>query len=410
MSNACLLSIRAFLILALTMGSPVRAQEKTEDEASTRGQRSGARDSSRRQSERRDRPARSRRGGGARPHADRNGHRDRAGQRDLPRADDRRSRNRGDRRERWRGFDDEKQRGIRELYRGLEDLPRDKREKLLKRLRAMSTEQRRDAARRAKSDSQRSPVDRDATRVRDDMLRRVWRDLPPEKRRELESMAPEKRQEHVRRMYRERRKRAMASLPGALREQLAGLSEREQASRLRHYLAEKRAGEVFEKTELDRIRSLPQRDLFRLLRPFAIRGPSREGGPADRVPRDGGGGRSRRGGDVKLSGRSRPEFISEGSWKRWMELPRFERSRLVKFFHGEAGGVEIRPRRRSPRPGARRGPPPHGPRRGSVGGGESGAGSDRDTRPPRRGGGDTGDRRGGSPAKSKGRQRRKDGS
>jgi hypothetical protein len=230
----------------------------------------------------------------------------------------------------------------------------------------MSTEERREAARRAKADSKRSPVDRDTTRVRDDMLRHVWRGLTPDKRAELEAMESEERHEHIKNMYRKRRENAMKSLPEALRKEIGQLSGEEQVFRLRRYLAEKRAGQVFDKAELEKIRSLSHRELSRLLRPSTRRRHPREGGPNK-------SGRPSDGTGAERSARPRPEFISEASWKRWNELPRYERPRLLMYVRGD-----MKPMNRPPHPGARRGPPPRGPRRGFGPRDGVSPGSDRD--------------------------------
>lgn len=205
-----------------------------------------------------------------------------------------------DNRERWKNLSPEKQKEIQKLFERLRELPPAERKKLLERLRLMSSVERREALERARGSL--DPLEGDSRNLRRDLIRGQLETLPPEEKARLRQLSPEERRKFVEEKLSERRKRILSSLPEGLREEAKKMPPQEQAEFLRRLRGE----EIFSATfrdpgEAQKVRSLPPRRLRESLR----------------VPPEG-------------NPPPKPGFLSEETWRRWLELKPFERVRVLR--------------------------------------------------------------------------------
>ncbi|HVR75602.1 MAG TPA: hypothetical protein VMT52_14800 [Planctomycetota bacterium] len=225
-----------------------------------------------------------------------------------------RSRNR----ERWERLPPEKQRRLERIFERLATLPAAERSRLIERLRGMDPDRLREAlteARRARDrargktvrgpdverESLRAKLRQDADQERRILLGRKLEQLPAEERQKLRAMAPEERKAHLKSLVKGERKKVLSALPPALREKAENLPPREQIEFLRKTRGERAFRDTFrDPEEAARLRALPRAALGKL----RFR---REGPPPPR-----------------------PEFISEETWKRWLELKPYERPRVLR--------------------------------------------------------------------------------
>lgn len=226
---------------------------------------------------------------------------------------------RGRNRERWERLPPEKQRRLERIFDSLATLPAAERSLLLERLRGMDPGRLREAlmeARRARDGARGKPargpdVERESlqAKLRQDvdqerriLLVRKLEQLPAEERQKLRAMAPEERKAHLKSLLKGERKNVLSALPPALREKAESLPPREQIEYLRELRGERAFRNTFrDPEEAARLRALPRAALGKL----RVR---REGPPPPR-----------------------PDFISEETWKRWLELKPYERPRVLRY-------------------------------------------------------------------------------
>lgn len=243
-------------------------------------------------------------------------------------------------RERWKKLDSKKKREIQRLFQELRRLEPEQRNQLLERLRSLPSEKRRQAIRRARQRLPGSPEERHAHRLRRQMHRRVLNELSPTERDEMRRLPPVERRKYLQKRFRDRRDRLITRLPADVREKVHSLPPREQARLIRQHWALEAASRTFQDPrELERLRAMPRRRVVRALL---------------RQPRNG-------------AAVTRPDFLSEATWKRWRKLQPYEKQRVLRHLFGtpHAGPRRpIPPRGRPVRPGDFRRRPPPGPRPG----------------------------------------------
>lgn len=225
-------------------------------------------------------------------------------------------------RERWARLSPEKRRQLRAIYGQLKQLPAEKRELLLERLRRLDSETRRQKLRAA-----RERVEKRRDVGREDWLdrqfrqtrRRLLEDLPKNVLRRLERLPREERRKHLQRYVAARREKLIARLPPDLAEEVRRLPPGRQAARLKEYRTRQQLRRTFrDEEELRRLQELPPRDLRRLLASGVERGTA---------PR-------------------KPDYLSERTWRRWQALKRYERSRLLRWIRSR--GADPRSLRKGP--------------------------------------------------------------
>lgn len=225
--------------------------------------------------------------------------------------------------ERWKRLDEDERARLRELHRRLQEMDREKRERLIARLKAMrpdereavlrelrrrfeslEPEERREAIARARAARTHRMVIEDVERFRHRHC------IPPPVRERVEELPPEQQKSFIHRYveereekFRRRRQELLAELPASLRGTVASYPPRDQALFLRRYLANKLLHTTFpDPQEREQILEVPVRELHEILR---------------RAPAQ------------------RPQFFrSEASWERWNALKPYERGRLIHhIFH-----------------------------------------------------------------------------
>jgi hypothetical protein len=208
-------------------------------------------------------------------------------------------------RERWERLPPAKRREIQEIYDRIQKLPPQRRKQLLDRLRAMDPAARRAALRRARERMEEDVVERPARAARSQLLRKRLESLPPAERERLRKLPPEERRRQMIEKTSRRRQDIISRLPEAARKRAEALPPREQAAFLRRLRGEQVFLETFrDPREIARLQRMPPRKLAEAL------GVARDG--TARTPA------------------TRPGFLSEETWRRWLELEPFEKSRVLR--------------------------------------------------------------------------------
>jgi hypothetical protein len=221
-------------------------------------------------------------------------------------------------RERWERLSPEKQRRLKRIFETLATLPAAERSRLLERLRGMDPRRLREAlkdARRARDgargktargpemeqESLQAKLRQDVDQERRIILGRKLEQLPAEERHKLRVMAPEERKAHLKSLVKGERRKVLSALPPAVREKAENLPPREQSEFLRKMRGARAFRDTFrDPGEAARLRAVPRAALGKL----RVR---REGPPPPR-----------------------PGFISEETWRRWLELKPYERHRVIR--------------------------------------------------------------------------------
>ncbi|MEC8896544.1 MAG: hypothetical protein VX675_09495 [Planctomycetota bacterium] len=228
--------------------------------------------------------------------------------------------------DRWKKLDPSKQREIEKIYQQLRSLPADKQKLLLDKLRRMKPEDRRSAVRDARTRLAMPPHEQEMRKKHLEILRRIWKELPPAEQKRLMEMTPEAREKHLHNRFVGQRKRTVATLPAELRTKVREMPPAQQADFLRKHKAKVTAEKIFDAGEITKLRSIDHKTLRRM-----FHHPRNDNGPQPR----------------------KPEFLSSSSWEKWNALKPYERPRVVGFVLGKDR------RRPPPGPGGRK-PPPGG--------------------------------------------------
>ena len=136
-------------------------------------------------------------------------------------------------RERWNKLPADRRKEMQRIYSRLNELPPDKRTRLLERLRNLDADARREKIRRAKKqlESDDNPIERQSRRTR----RRMFERLPRQVRERLRTLPPRERQKHVQQHFAKRRAALIGKLPPRMANEVRKLPPEKQAQRLRQY-------------------------------------------------------------------------------------------------------------------------------------------------------------------------------
>jgi hypothetical protein len=205
-------------------------------------------------------------------------------------------------RKRWEQLPPEQQKRIEKLYERLKELPPEKRKLLLERLRATDPAARQAALERAKRDLDKDTIERDMERERRRFVEAELRKLPPEEQERLKKLSPEEKQRWVASKIDERRERLRSKLPPQLRERLEKLPPREQNQELQRLQGERLFHQTFtDPKEVEAIRAIGPRKVLDALRSATSASPPQK-----------------------------PEWMSDATWTRWLQLKPFERPRALR--------------------------------------------------------------------------------
>jgi len=221
-------------------------------------------------------------------------------------------------RQRWAGLSPEKRKEIQRLYEELRKLTPRERELLLERLKSLEPARRREVLRTARErmagehprkEAEGDDFDAERMSLLRDLFRKRLEGLPLEEREKLKNMSPDERRSYAQKKALEIREKAISQLPPRLRERLQASSPAEQLRFLRRYHGDRFLKQTFpDPAEVEALRRLPPEELRVILRP------ARRGKPP-----------------------SRPDFISEASWKRWTELEPVGRELVLQSILGRPG-------------------------------------------------------------------------